>query len=1299
MAPNYYSYYNSSQASHNQSDQTQNHTKYSNNTPATEAVQYQYAQLSTAQAAGSHQNYHRQQNYQQDYSWAPSHSSNQDDTSHGRVANAAEVLSNISNAEGARASGVRTPNPIQQYGYQANISTSSSYTPQSADVGVTSNQYPTGQAQTQQSHSAYDSSHTTYSNSHTAYSQRPARTSSADVNTMPHERQSPIVEHNSGHGIPAKSGPQAGFVQAVTNAQHRSASPLQPRAANNTQQSQHVQKVQQRPNSTAPPTCSYSSHVRALPNVLEQQATSAAPQYQYNDRSNATSNAQEFSNPAVTVDPSQVYDPWPEYQRKAEADRAARAVAAAKAAQVAEEERKREEERQAAIAATQKAQEAADAEARQTSSVEQVRAPKQNKPKSSKSTKPKGSKTRKTFKTPANDADTSKEDLEAQMRVMLAKMREFNQKDPQLLAKIWDQERQTLKTQQGGSSKSPQPPQVEQRAAATQSPQIQHRPAPTQPPKAALRTSGSNTVSAPVPNPSAIPSGSKVNLSPTQPSPNSNAVPITVKDTRKSTTVGTIWPPEKKVHLAKAASEWLNAQKGNESKQISGDEICKMLDSNPSYIDLCEILEKMGLTLERAAFARALLTAVPDVNSSASSKPKAHANQPNTSLTRAPLSESAPNGINTPNSVNKLHPSNHLPVPKSVPTSSQAPASQYPQPPTGAHESSYFAGKPTQSPSEASMPSGGAVRPPVPDMISPAQDQQRVRGPARLAQLGSKEKAARKRTFNDIVDLTALSDEEEPEPKRPFLGPSETPVVIANAHLQQNSTPHYLPFPVMQDHFLNPSSAFVQYPPQLHRQTPVPLPSTYLTMPATTPITPDRFENVTLAQQIDRKLALRRSTYNPKTIARDVLLATGRHPEMRPLNGHLENLKESFRQVDYRSDLSTFRWDLVDPGDPPPPDPADVVDDADDEEDDDDNNPIAPAPRPLNHLHQPVDVHVSGVLVRTVTSPSIHSSSGPRKRGRPRRVSLPTGNKSSGSRQNTLSNLGSTNSSPSGIGYSQFRQATLPDGSPAPKKKGRPIGWRKAIHGSGAATSCTTLPTRPSGLRHETTARTGDAGDTNKQEVLNQERLTYKVYKCKWKGCTAELHNIETLRKHVHKLHLKQADHGGFDCLWENCGRKVRLFDKQSAKHIEKHEYFDFPAPADWRVHIEQAHISPLAWAHGDGPAGGLSDGRDSEMSEAYLSDSRGRRVTPTVAFPAPSPISAQPNTSARGRGRPPLPKKTDEEKAQEAQRSIQKKKREIGPGVDRSGATLATEKRRLGFIDDEDDTDIVEDADVASPT
>lgn len=62
-----------------------------------------------------------------------------------------------------------------------------------------------------------------------------------------------------------------------------------------------------------------------------------------------------------------------------------------------------------------------------------------------------------------------------------------------------------------------------------------------------------------------------------------------------------------------------------------------------------------------------------------------------------------------------------------------------------------------------------------------------------------------------------------------------------------------------------------------------------------------------------------RSTYNPKTIARDILVSAGKHHSMPPLNRHYEIIRRRFAFVDYDSDLNTFRWDLADPGGPDVP--------------------------------------------------------------------------------------------------------------------------------------------------------------------------------------------------------------------------------------------------------------------------------------------------------------------------------------------------------------------------------------------
>lgn len=102
--------------------------------------------------------------------------------------------------------------------------------------------------------------------------------------------------------------------------------------------------------------------------------------------------------------------------------------------------------------------------------------------------------------------------------------------------------------------------------------------------------------------------------------------------------------------------------------------------------------------------------------------------------------------------------------------------------------------------------------------------------------------------------------------------------------------------------------------------------------------------------------------------------------------------------------------------------------------------------------------------------------------------------------------------------------------------------------------------------------------------------------------------------------------------------------------------------------------------------SGILTDQSDAHESEAYLSDARGRRVTPRItSSPAghnSDALQVQFSASTpHGRGRPP--KNVQEQDARETQNRLVSLKRRIGgPGMDRGGATLVNDKRRRGLID-----------------
>jgi len=76
------------------------------------------------------------------------------------------------------------------------------------------------------------------------------------------------------------------------------------------------------------------------------------------------------------------------------------------------------------------------------------------------------------------------------------------------------------------------------------------------------------------------------------------------------------------------------------------------------------------------------------------------------------------------------------------------------------------------------------------------------------------------------------------------------------------------------------------------------------------------------------------------------------------------------------------------------------------------------------------------------------------------------------------------------------------------------------------------------------------------------------------------------------------------------------------------------------------------------------------------MSDREGRRVTPQI-IPSDSDGPPRKRTAA-----------------EEAQRALELKKRQIGVGVDKGGARLANNKRRHGFLDDDDTIEVIDDDD-----
>ena len=153
-----------------------------------------------------------------------------------------------------------------------------------------------------------------------------------------------------------------------------------------------------------------------------------------------------------------------------------------------------------------------------------------------------------------------------------------------------------------------------------------------------------------------------------------------------------------------------------------------------------------------------------------------------------------------------------------------------------------------------------------------------------------------------------------------------------------------------------------------------------------------------------------------------------------------------------------------------------------------------------------------------------------------------------------------------------------------------------------------TTPVKPSGLRHAltptdgvaviiqsrspsvaNTPQTGSAkrGRPQKTPVPRGRHMSqpsYKIYRCLWEQCPAELHNLETLKKHVRK-HRDKTEAGLFPCLWANCYDGKASVPNESQAN-SKRQRLKFDSDTAWQVHMEGKHLDAVAGELGDGPAG-----------------------------------------------------------------------------------------------------------------
>ncbi|KAI1493050.1 hypothetical protein F5X96DRAFT_280217 [Biscogniauxia mediterranea] len=176
-----------------------------------------------------------------------------------------------------------------------------------------------------------------------------------------------------------------------------------------------------------------------------------------------------------------------------------------------------------------------------------------------------------------------------------------------------------------------------------------------------------------------------------------------------------------------------------------------------------------------------------------------------------------------------------------------------------------------------------------------------------------------------------------------------------------------------------------------------------------------------------------------------------------------------------------------------------------------------------------------------------------------------------------------------------------------PKKRGRPKGWRPGMPYAEPKAKERKRPAETAdGQEPKRRGRPPRAPSRTVREHYLQSNPDYTPFKCEWVGqnktspCPAELQNLETLRMHVHYVHLVPEALGPTICRWSKCAKK----DAPP----------EFTDPEEFAEHMEE-HFTPHLWHMGEGYQNkGISKiKQDPSKLPSYLLDEDGNQVTPSI--------------------------------------------------------------------------------------
>ncbi|KAH6640791.1 hypothetical protein F5144DRAFT_111859 [Chaetomium tenue] len=214
----------------------------------------------------------------------------------------------------------------------------------------------------------------------------------------------------------------------------------------------------------------------------------------------------------------------------------------------------------------------------------------------------------------------------------------------------------------------------------------------------------------------------------------------------------------------------------------------------------------------------------------------------------------------------------------------------------------------------------------------------------------------------------------------------------------------------------------------------------------------------------------------------------------------------------------------------------------------------------------------------------------------------------------------------------------LPDIAPQPKKRGRPVGWRRG-HGSYAAMrsglppgSATPQPEpkKPAG-EQKPRGRPGRKPAPTARQLYLKLNPHFVAFRCEWEGCPAELQNIETLRRHLLVVHGRPS-RSSSTSLSPSPAAQQQQQQQQQQQHTTtlpcrwaSCTSAPLHSRASFASHIETAHLLPIRWHVGDGPRNTppspnpptttttTSNKTTTPPLPTYLFNAAGEQVTPSI--------------------------------------------------------------------------------------